>query len=79
MLRRELPHADLAGRRARLIDMARIASECLNDVREAIVLYNQVLALSERDPDALTGLATLYERERRWPAHPRLTKPRLRT
>jgi tetratricopeptide (TPR) repeat protein len=68
VLRRELPHADVAGRRARLIDMARIASERLNDVREAIVLYNQVLALSERDPDALTGLATLYERERRWPA-----------
>ncbi len=68
VLRRELPHADSAGRRARLVEMARIASERLNDVREAIMLYNQVLAVAERDADALAGLATLYERERRWPA-----------
>jgi tetratricopeptide (TPR) repeat protein len=68
--RRELPHLDVAARRARLLEMARVAGDRLNDVRESISLYNQVLAQEgcERDADALTGLATLYDRERRWPA-----------
>ena len=66
--RRELPHLDAAARRARLIEMAKVAGDRLNDVRESISLYNQVLAVEERDADALTGLATLYDRERRWPA-----------
>ena len=48
--------------------MARLAGERLNDTREAIALYNQVLAIEARDEAALAGLATLYERERRWPA-----------
>jgi hypothetical protein len=49
--------------------MAKVAGDRLNDVRESISLYNQVLAqASERDADALAGLATLYDRERRWPA-----------
>src|SRR5450631_3146971 len=68
LLRKELPHSDAAGRRARLGEMARIAGERLNDTREAIALYNQVLAIEARDEAALGGLATLYERERRWPA-----------
>ncbi len=68
ILRKELPHSDAAGRRARLGEMARIAGERLNDTREAIALYNQVLAIEARDEVALGGLATLYERERRWPA-----------
>jgi tetratricopeptide (TPR) repeat protein len=68
--RKELPHLDAATRRARLIDMAKVAGDRLNDVREAISLYNQVLAQDgcERDAEALGGLATLYDRERRWPA-----------
>jgi tetratricopeptide (TPR) repeat protein len=68
--RKELPHVDAATRRARLLEMARVAGDRLNDVRESISLYNQVLAQDgcERDADALTGLATLYDRERRWPA-----------
>ena len=66
--RRELPHLAADARRPRLVEMARVAGERLNDVRESINLWNQVLALEPRDPDALTGLATLYERERRWPA-----------
>ena len=53
--RKELPHLDAAARRARLIEMARVAADRLNDVREAISLYNQVLAVEERDADALTG------------------------
>src|SRR6185312_11131625 len=68
VLRRELPHVEPAGRRARLAEMARLAGERLNDTREAIALYNQVLAIEARDETALAGLATLYERERRWPA-----------
>ncbi|HXJ20416.1 MAG TPA: tetratricopeptide repeat protein [Polyangia bacterium] len=68
VLRRELPHVDAAGRRSRLVEMARLAGERLNDAREAITLYNQVLAIAPQDPEALAGLATLYERERRWPA-----------
>ena len=68
LLRKELPHSNAAGRRARLSEMARIAGERLNDTREAIALYNQVLAIEARDEGALGGLATLYERERRWPA-----------
>src|SRR6185312_7191869 len=68
VLRRELPHVDAAGRRTRLVEMARLAGERLNDAREAITLYNQVLAIAPQDPEALAGLATLYERERRWPA-----------
>jgi tetratricopeptide (TPR) repeat protein len=66
--RRELPHIEGDARRPRLVEMARIAGERLNDVREAITLWNQVLAIAPRDTDALAGLATLYERERRWPA-----------
>ncbi|HEX3902026.1 MAG TPA: tetratricopeptide repeat protein [Polyangia bacterium] len=68
VMRKELPHVDGAGRRARLTEMARLAGERLNDTREAISLYNQVLAIEGRDEGALAGLATLYERERRWPA-----------
>ncbi len=66
--RRELPHLAADARRPRLVEMARVAGERLNDVREAINLWNQVLTVEPRDPDALAGLATLYERERRWPA-----------
>ena len=66
--RRELPHLPPAEQRARLAEMARIAGDRLNDARESISLYNQGLAVDPRDPEALAGLATLYERERRWPA-----------
>ncbi len=66
--RRELPQLAGQARRPRLIEMARVAGDRLNDVREALNLWNQVLALAPLDPDALAGLATLYERERRWPA-----------
>ena len=68
LLRKELPHSSAEGRRTRLGEMARLAGERLNDTREAISLYNQVLAIEARDEGALAGLATLYERERRWPA-----------
>jgi tetratricopeptide (TPR) repeat protein len=66
--RRELPTIEGAARAPRLREMAKVAGDRLNDVREAITLWNQVLAIEARDTDALAGLATLYERERRWPA-----------
>jgi tetratricopeptide (TPR) repeat protein len=66
--RKELAHLEPAAKRARLVEMARVAGERLNDVRESIGFYNQALAVEERDAEALGGLATLYERERRWPA-----------
>src|SRR5207245_672045 len=55
-------------RRRGLTEMPRVAGEKFEDVREAIDLVKQVLALAPRDPDALAVLATLYERERRWPS-----------
>ena len=49
--------------------MARVAGDRLNDVRESISLYNQVLAVDgARRRTRWPGLATLYDRERRWPA-----------
>jgi tetratricopeptide (TPR) repeat protein len=66
--RRELPHVSPDEQRKRLREMAQVAGERLNDIRESIMLWNRVLAIADSDPDALAGLATLYERERRWPA-----------
>ena len=66
--KKELPFLSGDRRRARLVEMARLAGERLNEPREAITLWNQLLAIAERDADALAGLVTLYERERRWPA-----------
>ncbi len=64
---RSSPTSMMPGRRTRLGEMARIAGERLNDTREAIALYNRVLGIEPRDEAALAGVATLYERERRWP------------
>ena len=66
--KKEFPHVPREKRRDRLAEMARLASERLNETREAIGLWNQALEISERDPETLAGLASLYERERRWPA-----------
>ena len=66
--KKEFPHVPREKRRDRLAEMARLASERLNETREAIHLWNQALEISERDPETLAGLASLYERERRWPS-----------
>ncbi|HEY2903547.1 MAG TPA: hypothetical protein VGL59_23385, partial [Polyangia bacterium] len=66
--RKELPFITPAEQKQRLTEMARIAADRLSDVREAINLWNQLLAIDSYDPDALAGLSALYERERRWPA-----------
>ena len=65
-----------AERRARLGEMAKLAADRLGDAREAIAIWNRVLETAApsgegagtHDGEALTMLAGLYERDRRWPA-----------
>jgi golgin subfamily B member 1 len=68
LLRRELAHLDSEARRAHLVEMAVLAAERLADLRQAIGLWNEVLELAPGDRAAVTALAGLYEREKRWPA-----------
>ena len=68
LTRREAPLLPAAQRRERLAEAARIAAERLGDVKDAINLWNSVLAIDARDADALAGLVVLYDRERRWAA-----------
>jgi tetratricopeptide (TPR) repeat protein len=68
VFKKELPYLPAERRRGRLVEMARLAADRLNETREAIGLWNQVLALADHDADALAGLAGLYERDRRWAA-----------
>src|SRR5438874_8665179 len=57
-----------AEQRAKLGEMARLAADRLGDAREAIAIWNRVLEGAPDDGEALTMLAGLYERARRWPA-----------
>ena len=68
LLRRELAFLDHEARRSHLAEMAALAAERLADLRQAIGLWNEVLELSPGDRAAVTALAGLYEREKRWPA-----------
>ena len=68
LLRRELGYLDADARRAHLAEMAVLAAERLADLRQAIGLWNEVLELAPGDRSAVTALAGLYEREKRWPA-----------
>jgi tetratricopeptide (TPR) repeat protein len=68
LLRRELPLLDAEARRAHLAEMAVLAAERLADLRQAIGLWNEVLELAPADRSAVSALAGLYEREKRWPA-----------
>ena len=56
------------GRRARLVEIAKLCAERLGDAKEAIAAWNRLLELDEHDAEALAALAALYEREKRWPA-----------
>jgi tetratricopeptide (TPR) repeat protein len=53
-------------RRAKLMEIARLAADRLGDAREAIALWNQLLEEDAGDLEALQALAGLYEREKRW-------------
>ncbi|MBC8131519.1 MAG: hypothetical protein H7X95_00950, partial [Deltaproteobacteria bacterium] len=68
LTRREAPLLPPSERRERLAESARVASERLGDVKDAINLWNMVLAIDGSDADALSALVALYDRERRWPA-----------
>jgi len=68
LLRRELPMLDNEARRDHLAEMALLAAERLADLRQAIGLWNEVLEMVPGDRAAVTALAGLYEREKRWPA-----------
>ncbi|HEY5284256.1 MAG TPA: hypothetical protein VIM14_15805, partial [Polyangia bacterium] len=68
LLRRELAFLDADARRSHLAEMAVLAAERLADLRQAISLWNEVLELAPGDRSAVTALAGLYEREKRWPA-----------
>jgi tetratricopeptide (TPR) repeat protein len=68
LLRRELVLLDADARRKHLAEMAILAAERLADLRQAITLWNEVLELAPGDRAAVTALAGLYEREKRWPA-----------
>ncbi|MSP60174.1 MAG: tetratricopeptide repeat protein [Myxococcales bacterium] len=57
-----------ADRRAKLIEMAKLAAERLGDAHEAIALWNRLFEDNPEDNDALVALAALYEREKRFPA-----------
>jgi tetratricopeptide (TPR) repeat protein len=65
--RKELERALSAdARRLKLMEIARLAADRLGDAREAIALWNRLLEEDERDGEALSALAGLYEREKRW-------------
>jgi tetratricopeptide (TPR) repeat protein len=68
LLRRELVFLSAEARRAHLAEMAVLAAERLADLRQAIGLWNEVLELAPGDRAAVTALAGLYERDKRWPA-----------
>jgi tetratricopeptide (TPR) repeat protein len=68
LLRRELGFLDAEARRSQLSEMAVLAAERLADLRQAIALWNEVLELAPADRAAVSALAVLYEREKRWPA-----------
>ena len=68
LLRRQLVSLVGEARRDHLAEMAVLAAERLADLRQAIALWNEVLEIAPGDRGAVTALAGLYEREKRWPA-----------
>jgi tetratricopeptide (TPR) repeat protein len=68
LMRRELPLLEPEARRNQLCEMAALAADRLSDPRQAIGLWNEVLELRPDDGVAVSALATLYERDKRWPA-----------
>lgn len=66
--RREIDRLEGPIRRAKLVEMARMAAERLGDASEAMSIWNRVLEDNPQDGEALASLALLYERERRYPA-----------
>jgi tetratricopeptide (TPR) repeat protein len=59
--------ADLAEKKATLVEVARIYDHDLSDVEEAITALKRVLELDGSDAPALEALTAIYRREARWP------------
>jgi tetratricopeptide (TPR) repeat protein len=57
-----------AQRRTKLVELARLAQDRLGDAHEAIGLWNRLLELDPYEDTALTSLAALYDKEKRYPA-----------
>ncbi len=57
------------GKRLKLSEMARLASDRLGDTRLAIEIHNRILGEWPDSAEALAALASLYDREKRWPAY----------
>ncbi|MCE9575633.1 MAG: tetratricopeptide repeat protein [Deltaproteobacteria bacterium] len=73
LVEREAAVVDGEARRAKQVEMARLAAERLGDSRLAIEIYNTILAEAEQGDgagadltEALAALAGLYERDKRW-------------
>ena len=58
----------LKERRTRLTELAKLAQDRLGDSIEAIGIWNRLLEIDEADEGALTALASLYEKEKRFTA-----------
>jgi tetratricopeptide (TPR) repeat protein len=68
LMGRELGALAEAERRGQLAEMATLASDRLGDARASIAIWNRVLEEAPSDALALASLASLYEKEKRWPA-----------
>ena len=66
--RKEAAHRKGAEARRLYKEIAELAAKKLGDNREGIQVWNQVLEQDPNDAEALTELANLYQREKRWPA-----------
>ncbi|MDX2022314.1 MAG: hypothetical protein SF187_18910 [Deltaproteobacteria bacterium] len=66
--RRQLAGLPPAEQRQRLIDMAKVAAERLNDEAQAVAIWGEVLANNKADAEALGALAALHEKAKDWAA-----------
>lgn len=68
LLGQEVEVAEPDARRALLCEMAQLATEKLADLAAATDLWTRVLDVSPGDTQALSSLATVYEKDKKWPA-----------
>jgi golgin subfamily B member 1 len=65
-MQRECELLDEDDRPLRYVEMAQLATERLRKPEVCIELWQQVLTVDPEHPDALSNLATMYERAREW-------------
>jgi golgin subfamily B member 1 len=66
VMQRECDLLDEDDRPLRYVEMAQLATERLRKPEVCIQLWQQVLTVDPEHPDALSQLATMYERAREW-------------